>query len=90
MSGLISFAKPITASRKVRATRDTFQACRDRASADLLKSVTMLTANERVTLERSAASWSLRADMLEDLARRAPRHAPGESSEQGGTEHFRL
>jgi hypothetical protein len=90
MSGLISFAKPITVSRKVRATRDTFQACRDRASADLLKSVTMLTANERVTLERSAASWSLRADMLEDLARRAPRHAPGESSEQGGTEHFRL
>ncbi|WP_458390348.1 hypothetical protein [Sphingomonas sp. F9_3S_D5_B_2] len=35
--------------------------------ADLLKSVTMLTANERLVLERSAASWSVRADMLERL-----------------------
>jgi hypothetical protein len=71
MSGLISFADPITASRKTRAIRDTSEGCRERASADLLKSVTMLTANERLILERSAASWSLRADMLEGLARSA-------------------
>jgi hypothetical protein len=90
MTGLISFANPITVSRNTRATKDTFEACRDRASADLLKSVTMLTANERLTLERSAASWSLRADMLEDLERRAPGRAPGRSSPRSGTEHVRL
>jgi hypothetical protein len=76
MSGLISFANPITTSRKTRAIRDTSEGCRERASADLLESVTMLTANERLILERSAASWSLRADMLEGLARSAARHAP--------------
>ena len=75
MSGLISFANPITTSPRTRPRRDTFEACRERASADLLKSVTMLTVNERLILERSAASWSLRADMLEGLARSAPRHA---------------
>jgi len=88
MSGLISFAHPITTSRKTRATRDTFEACRERASADLLRSVTMLTANERLTLERSAASWNLRADMLEGLARRAARHA--HSSDRDGSNHIRL
>ena len=91
MSGPIhSFANPITVSRKTRATRDTFEACRDRAAADLLRSVTMLTANERLTLERSAASWSLRADMLEGLAQRAPYHAPAQSSGLDGTEHIRI
>jgi hypothetical protein len=86
MSGLISFASPITAaSRKTRATKDTSDGCRERASEDLLKSVTMVTANERLTLERSAASWSLRADMLERLPRSAPSPAAGE-----GDVHVRL
>jgi hypothetical protein len=90
MSGLISFANPITASRRTRGTKDTFEACRERAAADLLKSVTMLTANERLTLERSAASWSLRADMLERLARTAPRLAPAPPSGRDGADHVRL
>jgi hypothetical protein len=91
MSGPIhSFANPITASRKTRSARDTSQACRERASADLLKSVAMLTANQRLILERSAASWSLRADMLEGVERRSaerPVSAPpfGEDSD-----HVRL
>ena len=73
MSGLI---QPIPlearASAKTPKHRDTAGSCRDRATADLLKSVTMITANERLTLERSAASWQVRAtllDQLEDSAR---------------------
>jgi hypothetical protein len=91
MSGLIhSFANPITASRKTRAARDTFEACRERATADLLKSVTVQTANERLILERSAASWSLRADMLEGLARSAPSPAYGQPCAGEVEDHVRL
>lgn len=67
MSGLIhSFPVEVKASAKIApAKRDTSVACHERAAADLLKSVTMLTANERLVLERSAAIWSLRAELLE-------------------------
>lgn len=55
--------------------RDTAEACRERAAADLLESVSMITANQRQRLESSAASWTVRADMLERIedsfARRA-------------------
>ena len=72
MSGLIhSLDVAVTASRKTRSRRDTSEACRERASADLLKSVSMLTANERQALQRSAHSWSLRADMLDGIERSA-------------------
>ena len=64
-------ARAPPAPSKRRANKDTLDSCRERASADLLKSVTMLTANERRILERSAASWTLRADMLEGLQRSA-------------------
>src|SRR5689334_13641589 len=54
MSGLIdSLDVATTASRKTRAKRntrarrDTSEGCRERACADILKSVTMFTANER-------------------------------------------
>ena len=64
MSGLVH---PIPfetrASVKAPKHKDTAATCRDRASADLLKSVTMITANERRTLERSAASWEMRAQL---------------------------
>ncbi|MEA3058455.1 MAG: hypothetical protein QOF34_1270 [Sphingomonadales bacterium] len=66
-----TFADPVTATRNIRNRKDTSGACRERASADLLKSVTMFTANERRVLERSAANWNLRADMLEGLERTA-------------------
>jgi hypothetical protein len=66
MNGLThSFPMEVRASPKTRAKRDTSESCRERASADLLKSVTMLTANERLILEHSAAIWSLRAELLE-------------------------
>jgi hypothetical protein len=62
-----SLDNPDTASRKTRRRRDTSEACRERAAEDLLKSVTMLTANERLILERSAASWGMRAQLLEGV-----------------------
>ena len=66
MSGLIhSYPDEVGPSRKAYARKDSSEACRERAAADLLKSVTMLTANERLILERSAASWSTRAALLE-------------------------
>ena len=53
------------ASAKGGCVKDTGAACRERASADLLRSVAMITANQRLSLERSAESWTLRAIMLE-------------------------
>ena len=53
------------------AKRDTPDKCRQRASEDLLKSVTMVTANQRIILERSAASWTERAHLLDRVARGA-------------------
>ena len=73
MSGL-THSLPFEARASVRTPkhRDTSTTCRERATADLLKSVVMITANERLTLERSAASWQVRAallDRVEDSAR---------------------
>jgi hypothetical protein len=66
MSGLI---QPFPLEAKASATtpkhKDTSATCRERATADLLKSVVMITANERLTLERSAARWELRAQLLD-------------------------
>jgi hypothetical protein len=44
--------------------RDTAEGCRDRATADLLEAVTMATSHSRQMLERSAASWNMRAELL--------------------------
>ena len=49
----------------LKQRRDTAAGCRDRATADLLQAVTMATAHGRRMLERSAASWNARADLLE-------------------------
>lgn len=77
----------ITARAK-KASQDTAEGCRTRAEADLLKAVVMLTANERVRMEQSAAAWQARATMLQHLddkmaarritarSRRAAMHAP--------------
>lgn len=60
---------------KEHAKRETASACRDRAAADLLESVAMINANQRIRLETSAASWTSRALMLQRVedgtARRA-------------------
>jgi hypothetical protein len=86
-----SFDDPITVSRKTRARKDTSEACRERASEDLLKSVTMFTANERLILERSAASWGVRAEMLEGIERSAAqRRASVSRPTRKDEDHVRL
>ena len=92
MSGHIrSFDSPITVSSKTRGRKDTSETCRERASADLLKSVTMITANERLILERSAASWNSRALLLEGLERTAAGKSISASASAGeGADHVRL
>lgn len=50
-----------------RMPEDTALGCRERAAADLLESVTMATANQRLRLESSAACWTVRADLLHRL-----------------------
>ena len=51
----------------LKQRRDTAEGCRDRATADLREAVTMATAHSRQMLERSAASWTARADLLERI-----------------------
>ena len=58
-------------SARNKAPQDTAAGCRVRAEADLLASVSMLTANERSRLETSAASWFARAVLLQGLDERA-------------------
>lgn len=72
MNGLNeTFPVETRASAKLAAKRDTSQSCRERASADLSKSATMSTANERLILERSAANWNQRADLLDRVEKTA-------------------
>jgi hypothetical protein len=49
----------------LKERRDTAEGCRDRATADLLEAVSMATAQSRHMLERSAASWTKRAELLQ-------------------------
>jgi len=82
MSGLIH-PDPFEprASAKTPKHRDTSITCRDRANADLLKSASMITANERLTLERSAASWQLRAELLDRVEE--TKRARGQAASSG-------
>ena len=57
-------------ARTKKAPQDTAAGCRIRADADLLATVATLTANQRVRLERSAATWTARADLLQSLEER--------------------
>ena len=52
-------------ARTIKAPQDTAAGCRLRADADLLTSTTVMTANQRIRLEKSAASWNARATMLQ-------------------------
>jgi hypothetical protein len=49
----------------LKQRRDTADGCRDRATADLLEAITMATAHGRQMLEKSAASWNARAELLQ-------------------------
>ena len=78
------------ASAKRGLTKDTGAACRERASADLLRSAAMITVNQRLTLERSAESWVLRAIMLERIEKSFDkRHALDQESRQYEIAHLR-
>ena len=50
-------------------SRNTVEGCRDRAAADLQDADTSTDPHERKQLRRGAKRWSLRADMLERLAK---------------------
>ena len=52
-------------ARKIPAKRETAGLCRERAAADLLASAAMINANQRLRLETSAASWTVRAEVLQ-------------------------
>jgi hypothetical protein len=58
-------------SAKLAVKRDTSESCRERASADLVKAADDMTANERLILERSAANWTARADLLDRVEKTA-------------------
>jgi hypothetical protein len=71
-------------------TKDTGAACRERASADLVKSVTALTANQKRVLERSAETWTLRGAMLDRIDKSIEkRRALDEASAEYETKHER-
>ncbi len=80
-----------SASAKSGNIKDTGAACRDRASADLLRSVTMITENQRRSLERSAENWILRAVMLERIEKSfEKRRDIDQASRQYEVDHVRL
>ncbi len=74
-------------ARGFKQPQDTVAGCRSRAEADLLASLVKSTANERIRLETSAASWNTRADMLQRLddnhtaRKRAMARNPGHGDE---------
>jgi hypothetical protein len=51
-------------TRQGKELRDTAEGCRERAAADLNNALAMSTQNGRQVLEKSAASWTKRAEML--------------------------
>ena len=64
-------------------SRNTVEGCRDRADADLREADISTDPHERKQLRRVAKRWSLRADMLERLARSfSKRAALDEASRQ--------
>ena len=64
MTGHFDSSLPASSKQPV-AKRDTAAICRERAAADLLASVAMMTAHQRQRMELSAATWTARAAMLQ-------------------------
>jgi hypothetical protein len=52
-------------AESVRSKRESAAVCRERAANDLLASVSMLNANQRLRMETSAAMWAARAEVLQ-------------------------
>ncbi len=61
-------------AESTRSKRESSAVCRERAANDLLASVSMINANQRLRMETSAAMWAERAETLQrvedGLARR--------------------
>ena len=79
-----------TASPSRGHTKDTGIACRERASGDLLKSVTALTGNQQPVGGRSAESLIPRGAMLDRVDKSIKkRRAIDEASAEYETQHAR-
>ena len=50
-----------------RSKRESARVCRERSANDLLASVSMLNANQRLRMETSAAMWAERAEILQHV-----------------------
>lgn len=76
-----------TRAQADHAKRETSALCRERAAADLLQSAAMITANQKLRLEASAASWTVRANLLQrvedGIARRGADSAEGTAAPVG-------
>lgn len=71
-------------------SRDTVEGCRDRAASALQDADTSTDSHDRKQLRRGAKRWSLRADMLERLAKSfAKRALLDEASRQFQRENAR-
>ena len=70
------------ARRLMRRPEDTSSGCRDRAAASVIAAAAMDTVNGRTRLEASAATWTVRADLLErlELRQQARESLPAEES----------
>ena len=79
-------SQPSDNARPASIPRETAEACRERAAADITASGEMITANQKLRLEASAASWTSRASMLQRVedgtARRAREAADKNDKEQ--------
>lgn len=83
MNGLNeNFAAETKGSAKLPIKRDTSESCRERASDDLDKAAADMTVNERLILERSAANWKARADLLDRVEKTARERGAATGSEE--------
>jgi hypothetical protein len=63
-SGTMNPAPSALTGPRDKDARDSAAGCRERAAADLSRALDMDTSNGRQVFEKSAASWTKRADML--------------------------
>ena len=66
--------------------RETAAGCRERAAADLSRALAMDTFNGRQVFEKSAASWTKRADMLHRIETGIEARLHAEKPEEPGIE----
>jgi hypothetical protein len=59
-------ARAVRKPRSLKKPSDTVAGCRDRAAADLLVAATMTTRNGQLRMEASSASWTERANLIQE------------------------